>query len=192
MKPVASLRAYNYISSNYDFSEYQINVGNPGKVVYVASENLNNYCTVPYIETDGYLYDWSPRKLTGVEGFDNVNLSFSVNPLERSFSFSLGKTISIEDEFVDGTDYTNIQKGYYKVKYDYKKYNKIGYCSKDRKKVVFGTTTVKDAVQWRNKKSYFYGYVYSEATFTVCDSNTWPDKILSETVILSSNRMTIK
>ncbi|MDO4317630.1 MAG: hypothetical protein Q4C48_05405 [Lachnospiraceae bacterium] len=192
MQPQSYIKAKPYIGSSYNMTDAKVWVSGVIKTLYPASEDLVNWCRTRNTKSTGFLEDWSPRYRTDTSGWDHVDISFGVSVKEKTFNVSLGKTISVKDEFVKSYDKTDSSTGCYKTRYDYKKYNKLGYCSSDRKKRVFGNTTVHDSVTWRNCFKEFSGYVYATATFTVCDSKTWPTELVTASATITSAKMIIK
>lgn len=192
MQPQSYIKAKPYIGSNYSMTDAKIWVSGVTKTFYPASEDLVNWCWTRSTKSTGFLYDWAPRYRTDTDGWDNVDVSFGVSLKDKAFDISFGKNVKVGDDFVKSYDQTNISNGCYKTRYDYKKYNKIGYCSSDRKKRIFGNTTVHDSVYWKNCFRQFSGYVYATATFTVCDSKKWPTELVTASATISSANMIIK
>ncbi len=192
MQPRSSFTINPYTASNYEMTDAKIWVPGTKKTVYSASEDLVNWCYTLNSVSTGFLQDWAPKEKNDTSGWDNIDMSFGVSLKDRSFNINLGKKITIKNEYVKGYDDTTMAYGRYRTRYDYKKYNGIGYCSSGRKEKVFGFTTVHDSVYWRNKSKRFSGYVYATATFTVCDSKSWPEELVSASANIMSRKMIIE
>lgn len=192
MQPRSSFSVKPYIGSNYSMTDAKVWKAGTYKTVYPASEDLVNWCYTSNSTSKGFLCNWSPKDETNITGSDDWDISFGFSLKNKSFDIDLGKKITISDDYVDGYDDTSPDAGRYRVRYDYKKYNAIGYCTSGRKKRIFETTTVHDSVYWRNKSKTFEGYVYAKATFTVCDSRSWPEELVTASSTLTSIKMVIK
>lgn len=178
MKPKSSIACKQYISTSYNMSSAKVWGAGSTFTYYVGSEDLYNYVQFPAPNTSyGYLSNWSPNYNEDTSGFDSVTFGLSIS--KSGASLSVGSSLKITDDFVDGYDYSSQSSGLYKVRYDYKKYNSLGYCSRDRKTKIFSSTTVYDSLSYRAVKSSLNmsRYVYVKPTFTVCDSKTWPTEI---------------
>lgn len=192
MKPVDSLTLGVYLADDYLMTK---NVRKhpvlSDKTFYVASEDLYNTLSVPKPSLRmGFLTDWNPKKNKEASGWENVSLSIGAS----LSGFSAGTSITVEDSFVNAYDYSDIETGLYKVRYDYKKYNSIGYCSKKRKEVIFGQTYVKDAVSWTFVpellgRSY---YVHATGSFALCDGKSWPERVVCLSATVTSEPLRIK
>lgn len=178
MKPSSNISVKQYISSNYNMSGASVWGAGSTFTYYVGSEDLYNYIYFPAPDTSyGYLSNWSPNYNQDTSGWDTYSFGLTIST--SGASLSTGKTLTIKDSFVDGHDYSNQSTGLFKVRYDYKKYNGIGYCSSDRRAKIFGNTTVYNSLDYRAVKSSLgmSKYVYVNAKFTVCDSKYWPTEI---------------
>lgn len=178
MIPKSSISCKQYIASNYSMNDAKVWGAGSSFIYYVGSEDLYNYVQFPAPNTSyGYLSNWSPNYNEDTSGFDSATFGLSIS--KSGASLSMGTSLKITDDFVDGYDYSSQSSGLYKVRYDYKKYNSIGFCSSGRKTKIFGSTTVYDSLEYRAVKSSLgmSKYVYVKPTFTVCDSKTWPTEI---------------
>lgn len=189
--------AKQYASKDKSFSVYYETGAK--KNFYVASEDVYTYTVTPCTVSKGFMDDWAPRKKQSTDGSEALKFQFSNKGVSLGYenitvSSDSGPAISweCEDNFVDVSDLTDSESGFYKMDYDYKKYTKLRYCSSARRKVVFAHTFIHDSVRWVNRSVSYSGYVCSVATFTVCSSNSNPYEIVSSKVNVLSNRLIIE
>ncbi len=178
MKPVPALTLYEYKGTGYSMSNASIYNASGKFTYYVASEDLYNWSKITVPDTSyGYLASWSPNYEKDTSGFETYSIGLSVS--EAGVSVKTGIKLSIKDDFVDGYDYSSIDSGLFKVRYDYKKYNAIGFCSSSRKNKIFNATTVNNAYEYRAVKSNLKMSkpIKIKACFTVVDSKSWPTEV---------------
>ncbi len=174
MIPTATIKTKPYSSSNYNFTDAKIWISGSVFVLYPGSEDLYISSSLSSPNTSrGYLSDWQSD--TGNNNQGSLGLSFGASVM----GINVGTTITFRDEFVKNTDFTNPDSGLYKMRFDFIKYNSIGYCSSSRRDRVFSNSTIRGAFQYRavKKKLGKSYYIYFNPTFTVCDSKTWPTEI---------------
>ena len=195
MRP-ANITAKQYTSKDKNFSvPYATGMT---RIFYTASEDVYTYTVTPCSFAKGFMDDWAPRKKQSASGSETLKLQFTNKGVSLGWenvtvSSGAGAAISWQksDNYVDVYDLTNSENGLYKMDYDYKKYNSLGCCISARAKVVFAPTYVHDSVRWVNRSVSYTGLVASVATFTVCDSKSWPCEITSSKVQLFSHQLII-
>ncbi|MGN0164786.1 MAG: hypothetical protein ACI39R_01250 [Lachnospiraceae bacterium] len=178
MKPRSSISLQQYIASDFSMSDAKVWGAGSTSTYYVGSEDLYNYIQITSPNTSyGYLSNWSPNYVEDTSGWETHSFGLTIST--EGVNFTSGLKLNITDEFVNGHDYSNQSTGLYKTRYDYKKYNGIGYCSSDRRKKIFGNTSVYNGLEYRAVKSSLNisRNMYVSGTFTVCDSKTWPTEI---------------
>ena len=192
MEPAGTLTVKGYQSSSQNFTTFTRNTMMPDKAYYVGSEDLYSYCTVLHTTSTGFMSDWSPNSVREAGGTEEINLgTLGINPF-TGISCNLGLKLSVSDDFVDISDLSVASTGNFKARFDYKKYNGIGFCSASRRKRIFEKTTATSAVFWYNKSNLYSGKVYCKATFTICDSKTWPTEAASFSGTVTSKTLVIK
>jgi hypothetical protein len=188
IQPVSSLTLYEYKGKGYSMSNASIYNASGKFTYYVASEDLYNWTTITAPNTSyGYLANWSPNGEQDTSGFDTYSIGLSVS--EAGLSVKSGIKLNITDDFIDGYDYSSSDLGLFKVRYDYKKYNAIGFCSSSRRNKIFNATTVNNAYEYRAVKSNLKisKPITIKACFTVVDSKSWPTEIKGYSTSLVTN-----
>ena len=193
MQPKNYIQCKYYCGYTYNMNQAKVDASLVTTKFYVASDYLKNYCTVAK-GTSGFISNWSPRIRNTIDGADKFEVTAGLNMTTdgTGAGVTVAKTIEITDDFVNTSDYTNINNGRYQMNYDYKITDTLGNCSSARKKVIFADTTVHDSVFWYNKSKTMNGKVYAYGTFTICDNKYSPICYESFSKLLTSDSMTIK